>query len=67
MARSSYIYLLQHSDGEIMGAWTVKHEMVTQLEKLVRGVRGFRLDYRVIRMKDGGSTPTHHIPWEEIL
>jgi hypothetical protein len=66
MARSKYIYLLQHNDGEIMGAWTVKHEMVTELERMDTGLYQFRRDYRVSRMKDGGSTTTL-IPWEDLL
>ncbi len=67
MARSEYIYLLQHLDGEIIGAWTVKHEMVTLLEKMVKAVRDLQHDYRVIRMRDGGNNRAAIIPWEDLL
>lgn len=37
MARSSYIYILYNTDGAIIGAFTVKHEMMTQALRLGAG------------------------------
>lgn len=58
MARSTYIYLVSQVDiGRVIGAFTVKHELVTALAKLGRTVNPKSLDvdgpYDIVRVRDG--------------
>lgn len=54
MARSSYIYILHDTDGSILGAFTVKYEMITAAENLRAGY--------YVRLRDGhpGVPATRH-------
>jgi hypothetical protein len=53
MARSSYIYLLYELDDSghmyFMGAWTVKHEMISFTKRNGYG------NYKYRRLRDGGE------------
>lgn len=54
MARSTYIYtVVSAGTGSPEAAFTVKHELVTYLEKR----DPLRPPYRIYRMHDGGKRP----------
>ena len=54
MARSSYIYLVWNHADELLGAWTVKHELIKVAKHVKGGHPDYRID-RVIRTRDGTS------------
>lgn len=64
MARSSYIYLAWNHADELLGAWTVKHEMVTY-GKDAKGLRGGLPKHpeyhvvRALRVPDGNGAGNH--------
>lgn len=73
MARSSYIYLAFNHADELLGAWTVKHELIKVAKHVVKRTPKYR-DYRfakVVRTIDGTSAGmgNHHVKdiAEEIL
>lgn len=51
MARSTYIWLVQDGDGDVVAAFTVKHELGAWLDK-------HGPDFLVSRIRDGNSDPT---------
>jgi hypothetical protein len=53
MARSSYIYVVQNGDGDVVAAFTVKHELVTWQERNEGR-------FQITRVRDGG---TEQKPW----
>jgi hypothetical protein len=56
MARSSYVYIVQSAaTGTPEAGFTVKHELVTYLDKR----DPTRPPYRIYRMRDGGKEPEH--------
>ena len=52
MARSSYIYVVFNHADELLGAWTVKHELKTYAKDALNCHRDYQV-YRVIRVPDG--------------
>lgn len=54
MARASYIYIAYNHADEIIGAWTVKHELVTHARYALSLSRDYRV-FRVLRTRDGSA------------
>lgn len=50
MARSSYVWVVQSPSGEVVNAFTVKHELASWLE-------GRESQYLVTRVRDGALNP----------
>jgi len=57
MARSSYIYLSWNHADELLGAFTVKHELVKAGKRALTGHKDYVV-YRVIRTRDGTMAGT---------
>lgn len=57
MARSTYVYVVVDTDGNIVSAFTVKHEMQSWLNR-------HKGDHRVWRVRDNDTT--HKYPPVEI-
>lgn len=60
MARSSYVYIAYNHANELLGAFTVKHELITRADRAAQN----HIDYRfakVYRVKDGSvaGEPEH--------
>lgn len=52
MARSTYIYVVQ-LDADVVGAFTVKHEMVSRLRRVQESWPTLTDSYQVWRVPDG--------------
>lgn len=62
MARSSYIYIVLDSWGQVDAAFTVKHEMQTYLE------RGYGPEKcKAIRIRDGGKGELTELDMEDLI
>ena len=76
MTRSYSIWVLRKkSNQHLLGAWTVKKEMVTYIKRKLTcewewetGIdrKTLEKDYQVLRFRDGSDMPAQLIPWEEI-
>jgi len=64
MARAHSVFIVRNVHGRIIGAWTVKHELVTWLEAFCRET--FESDHEVIRMRDGEPGLEMNVPWSEL-
>lgn len=57
MARSTYIYIARNEHGELLGASTVKHELLCFLRAWPANARqhSWGKEWQVLRMRDGSS------------
>ena len=67
MARAYSIWILRNKvSRQIVGAWTVKHEMVAFIERNEMPRKSFEMAYEVKRVRDGIFYSGTTIPWEDI-
>ena len=66
MARAHSIFILRNIyHRNIIGAWTVKQELIDWLQHQNR--KKFVIHYEVLRLRDGQADHETVIPWEKIL
>lgn len=53
MARGEYVWLIQPQVGRAVGAWTVKHELLSWLERRQAGPDPVDNDAEVWRLREG--------------
>lgn len=68
MARAHSIWIIRCTHNRcLVGAWTVKHEMVTWLKHINLTLDRISETLEVCRLRDGKPEDVSIIPWSEIL
>ena len=68
MARAHTIWILRNCRTKvIVGAWTVKHELVTYLKTREMPQESIEIAYEVVKLRDGKADNEIPVAWEEIL
>lgn len=54
MARAEYVWIVRDALGDLLAAFTVKHELVGWLKRRTAGWTGLAESWTVDRLRDGG-------------
>jgi hypothetical protein len=63
MARSTYIYIAYNHADELLGAWTVKHELLNYRDRVLEQKDKDYHIAKVIRTRDGQGVLPSHPDW----
>lgn len=55
MARAEYIWVVRDGVGDLIAAFTVKHELVGWLKRRTTGWVGLAESWEITRLRDGGN------------